>query len=43
VLDASPLAVDPERICDIQVLATVLGGTPVYQPSGQFSGAELNG
>jgi predicted amidohydrolase YtcJ len=43
VLDASPLAVDPERIGDIQVLATVLGGTPVYQPSGQFSGAELNG
>jgi predicted amidohydrolase YtcJ len=43
VLDASPLAVDPERICDIQVLATVVGGTPVYQPSGQFSGAELNG
>lgn len=43
VLDASPLAVDPERIADIQVLATVLGGTPVYQPSGQFSGAELNG
>jgi predicted amidohydrolase YtcJ len=43
VLDASPLDVDPERICDIQVLATVVGGTPVYQPSGQFSGAELNG
>jgi predicted amidohydrolase YtcJ len=31
VLDASPLDVDPERIADIQVLATVIGGTPVYQ------------
>ncbi len=38
VLDASPLDVDPERIGDIQVLATVLGGTPVYQPTGVFNG-----
>jgi len=38
VLDASPLDVDPERIADIQVLATVVGGTPVYQPSGVFHG-----
>ncbi len=38
VLDASPLDVDPERIADIQVLATVLGGTPVYQATGAFAG-----
>ncbi len=38
VLDASPLDVDPERIGDIQVLATVLGGVPVYQPTGVFNG-----
>ncbi|HEY9242975.1 MAG TPA: amidohydrolase [Streptosporangiaceae bacterium] len=38
VLDGSPLDVDPERIGDIQVLATVLGGTPVYQPAGVFNG-----
>src|SRR5581483_505320 len=38
VLDASPLDVDPERIGDIQVLATVLGGTPVYQATGVFAG-----
>jgi predicted amidohydrolase YtcJ len=31
VLDASPLQVDAERITDIEVQATVLGGTPVYQ------------
>jgi predicted amidohydrolase YtcJ len=31
VLDASPLDTDPEQITGIQVLATVLGGTPVYQ------------
>jgi predicted amidohydrolase YtcJ len=31
VLDASPLDTDPERIGDIGVLATVTGGTPVYQ------------
>ena len=38
VLDASPLDVDPERIGDIEVLATVVGGTPVYQPSGVLNG-----
>ena len=31
VLDRSPLRTDPERIADIQILATVLDGTPVYQ------------
>ncbi len=38
VLDASPLDVDPERIGDIEVLATVVGGAPVYQPTGVFRG-----
>ncbi len=38
VLDASPLDVDPERIADIEVLATVVGGTPVYQSTGVFAG-----
>ena len=38
VLDASPLDVDPERIGDIEVLATVVGGTPVYQSTGVFAG-----
>jgi predicted amidohydrolase YtcJ len=38
VLDASPLDVDPERIGDIEVLATVVAGTPVYQPSGVLNG-----
>ena len=37
VLDASPLDVDPERIGDIEVLATVVGGTPVYQSTGVFA------
>jgi predicted amidohydrolase YtcJ len=31
VLDGSPLAADAERIGDIQVLATVIGGTTAYQ------------
>jgi predicted amidohydrolase YtcJ len=31
ILDASPLDVEPERIADIQVLATVTGGTPIHQ------------
>jgi predicted amidohydrolase YtcJ len=43
VLDASPLDVDPERIGDIDVLATVVGGTPVYQPTGLFPGSGLDG
>jgi hypothetical protein len=36
VLDASPLDMDPERIPDIQVLATVLGGAPVHQSADLF-------
>jgi predicted amidohydrolase YtcJ len=31
LLDASPLDTDPGRIGDIRVLATVLGGRPIYQ------------
>ena len=31
VLDRNPLTVGPERITDIQVLATVVDGTPTYQ------------
>jgi predicted amidohydrolase YtcJ len=38
VLDRSPLDADPEQIADIQVLATVLGGTPVYQTESIFPG-----
>jgi predicted amidohydrolase YtcJ len=38
VLDRSPLQIDPERIADIRVLATVLGGTPVYQSETIFAG-----
>jgi hypothetical protein len=38
VLDRSPLRTDPERITDIRVLATVLGGTPVYQSVSIFAG-----
>jgi predicted amidohydrolase YtcJ len=37
VLDRSPLQTDPERIADIRVLATVLGGTPVYQSETIFA------
>jgi predicted amidohydrolase YtcJ len=33
VLDRSPLDTEPERIPDIQVLATVVGGQPVFQAS----------
>ena len=32
------LRTDPERITDIQVLATVLDGTPVYQSETIFAG-----
>jgi len=32
------LITDPERITDIRVLATVLGGTPVYQSESIFAG-----
>ena len=38
VLDGNPLATEPERITSLQVLATVLGGTPVYQSAGLFPG-----
>ena len=38
VLDASPLETAPERIPGIQVLATVLGGTPVHQSESIFPG-----
>jgi len=31
VLDRNPLSVGPEQITDIQVLATVVDGTPTYQ------------
>ena len=31
VLDGNPLDADPEKVADIRVLATVVGGTPVYQ------------
>ncbi|HTT54031.1 MAG TPA: amidohydrolase [Streptosporangiaceae bacterium] len=37
VLDGNPLDADPERIADIQILATVLGGTPVFQSAGLFA------
>src|SRR5580692_10003797 len=36
VLDTNPLDADPEQITDITVLATVLGGTPVYQSASVF-------
>ena len=38
VLDKNPLDADPGQIGDIQVLATVLGGTPVYQSEDIFPG-----
>jgi predicted amidohydrolase YtcJ len=38
VLDANPLEAEPERIGGIGVLATVLGGTPVYQSGAIFPG-----
>jgi hypothetical protein len=31
VLDRNPLSSEPERITDIRVLATVVGGQPVFQ------------
>jgi predicted amidohydrolase YtcJ len=31
ILDRSPLATEPERITDIRVLATVVGGKPTFQ------------
>jgi len=38
VLDGNPLSVEPERIPDIQVVATVMDGTPVYQSDSIFPG-----
>ncbi len=38
VLDGNPLETDPEQITSLQVLATVLGGTPVHQSAGLFPG-----
>jgi hypothetical protein len=36
VLDQNPLETDPGQIPDIQVLATVMAGTPVYQSASIF-------
>jgi len=38
VLDKNPLEAEPEQIPGIQVLATVLGGTPVFQSGSLFAG-----
>jgi len=38
VLDANPLGTDPARIGDIQILATVISGRPVYQSGDIFPG-----
>jgi hypothetical protein len=38
VLDKNPLEAEPEQIPGIGVLATVLGGTPVYQAGDIFPG-----
>jgi predicted amidohydrolase YtcJ len=38
VLEANPLEAEPERIPGIGVLATVVGGTPVYQSGTIFPG-----
>ncbi|MBO0809951.1 MAG: amidohydrolase family protein, partial [Actinobacteria bacterium] len=38
VLDRSPLTASPDQIGDIRVLATVLGGTPVFQAERVFPG-----
>jgi hypothetical protein len=38
VLDQNPLETEPGQIPDIGVLATVLGGTPVYQSGSIFPG-----
>jgi predicted amidohydrolase YtcJ len=38
VLDRNPLEAEPEQIPGIRVLATVLGGTPVYQSGSLFPG-----
>jgi predicted amidohydrolase YtcJ len=38
ILDRNPLEVEPEQITDLQVLATVLGGTPVHQAADLLPG-----
>jgi predicted amidohydrolase YtcJ len=38
VLDRSPLTAGPDQIGDIRVLATVLGGSPVFQAERVFPG-----
>jgi hypothetical protein len=38
VLEENPLEAEPERITDIGVLATVVGGTPEYQSASIFPG-----
>jgi predicted amidohydrolase YtcJ len=38
VLDGNPLAVSPERLTDLKVLATALDGAPVYQDGVTFPG-----
>ncbi|MBV9092510.1 MAG: amidohydrolase family protein [Streptosporangiaceae bacterium] len=38
VLDTNPLQAEPEQIPGIRILATVLGGTPVYQSGSIFPG-----
>jgi predicted amidohydrolase YtcJ len=38
VLDGNPLKTDSEQVTGIGVLATVLGGTPVYQAGSIFPG-----
>jgi predicted amidohydrolase YtcJ len=38
VLDGNPLGTEPEQITTLQILATVLDGSPVYQSAGLFPG-----
>jgi len=38
VLDANPLEIDAERIGGVRVLATLIGGAPVYQAGDIFPG-----
>jgi predicted amidohydrolase YtcJ len=43
VLDRNPLDAEPERIADIRVLATVVGGQPVFQDDDSPLGADVLG